>query len=70
VKTDPKGAEATWQTVTLTNARVVDLERATMQLDDAAKTSMLADTISFVYQKLELHDQGGKDTIIEPNAAL
>jgi type VI secretion system Hcp family effector len=54
-----------WQKVVLTNALAVDMQRQTLELDDAKKTSMLADTIAMTYQKLELTDASGTSTVVD-----
>ena len=41
-----------FETISLTDATVTDLQRATIELGDVNSTSMFADQISFSYQKM------------------
>jgi type VI secretion system Hcp family effector len=43
---------AVFETISLTNATVTDLQRATIELGDPNDTSIFADQISFDYQKM------------------
>jgi type VI secretion system secreted protein Hcp len=55
------------QTIELTNARVTDLQRATIDMGDTNHTSMLADQISLTFQKLTLTDADGTTTAVVNN---
>jgi len=68
VATRPDGSVKEYQTVTLTNALATKVERSTIVLDDAAKTNMFADEITFTFQKMELEDEDGHtDTVVGPS---
>jgi type VI secretion system secreted protein Hcp len=72
VRDNPKGGTVAgdWQTIKLTNAFASKVQRTTISLDDAAKTTVFADEISFTFEKIEVEDRDGKtlfsDTLLGP----
>src|SRR5262249_38742020 len=60
------GQVQTFQTMTLTEASVAKVERATIKLDDAAGRMMFADEITFRFKKIKVEDTSGtlfEDTV-------
>ncbi len=70
-KTNPNGEEYIFQTVTLSNAAIVDVDRFTRQPDGsllvpAARSETLElESWSFVFRKIEVNDQDGHTSFVD-----
>lgn len=62
VKTAPDGKVGVWQTVTFRNAQFTQITRETLTLEDAAKTQMNADEMTFVFKTGTITDTDGNVT--------
>jgi type VI secretion system Hcp family effector len=60
VRPEKTGASVEFQTITMEDCQFISVERATLQLDDAAKSEIFADEITIQWRKLTLEDKDGK----------